>query len=260
MKITPLFHKQEILSYLRQNPYLHLYSIGDLDDFFWPYTSWYALKSEAAIQAVVLMYSGVTPPVLLALADELSPLHALLTGLLPRLPPTFYAHLSPGLETNLEQRFSLDAHGPHYKMALTHPDRIITVDTTQVVLLTPSDYVQAAQLYEISYPDNAFDPRMLETGQFVGLREGDQLISIAGIHVYSETYRVAALGNITTHPDYRGRGLARVVTACLCQKLLEAVDHIGLNVKADNTAAIRLYQTLGFQVVAPYGEFTVRLK
>ncbi|MDY6785807.1 MAG: GDP-mannose 4,6-dehydratase, partial [Cyanobacteriota bacterium] len=40
----------------------------------------------------------------------------------------------------------------------------------------PNDYVQASQLYEISYPDNAFDPRMLETGQFVGLRDGDQLI------------------------------------------------------------------------------------
>lgn len=260
MQITNLHHKNEILSFLRQNTYLHLYGIGDLDDFFWPYTTWYALKSEEAIEAVVLIYSGMTPPVLVALDDDVSPLQNLLLRLLPMLPMTFYAHLNPGLEDTLDQWFALISHGPHYKMALTDPNRVTAVDTAQVVPLTPNDYVQASQLYEISYPDNAFDPRMLETGQFVGLRDGDQLISIAGIHVYSETYRVAALGNITTHPAYRGQGLARTVTARLCQMLLESVDHIGLNVKADNLAAIKLYQTLGFEVVAPYEEFTVTLK
>lgn len=260
MQITNLHHKNEILSFLRQNTYLHLYGIGDLDDFFWPYTTWYALKCEESIEAVVLIYSGMTPPVLVALDDDVSPLRNLLMHLLPMLPMTFYAHLNPGLETTLDQRFALISHGPHYKMALSDASRVTTVDTTQVMSLTPNDYVQASQLYEISYPGHAFDPRMLETGQFIGLRDGDQLISIAGIHVYSEAYRVAALGNITTHPAYRGRGLARTVTAKLCQMLLESVDHIGLNVKADNIAAIKLYQTLGFEVVAPYEEFTVTLK
>jgi len=45
----------------------------------------------------------------------------------------------------------------------------------------------------------------------------------------------------------------------LCVRLRRTVDHIGLNVKADNAAAIRLYEGLGFEVVAEYLEssFTV---
>ena len=34
--------------------------------------------------------------------------------------------------------------------------------------------------------------------------------------------------------------------------------HVGLNVKADNGAAISCYKKLGFEPVASYGEFMVR--
>jgi len=72
--------------------------------------------------------------------------------------------------------------------------------------------------------------------------------------VYSPRQRVAALGNITTHPEHRGRGHARAVTARLCQHLAESTDHIGLNVKAHNVTAIRCYESLGFEVAAKYDE------
>ena len=37
----------------------------------------------------------------------------------------------------------------------------------------------------------------------------------------------------------------------------ETVDHIGLNVKADNAPALACYRRLGFEVAAEYGEFMV---
>ena len=73
----------------------------------------------------------------------------------------------------------------------------------------------------------------------------------------SPRYRVAALGNIATHPKYRGKGYGTAVTAKLCGSLLREVDHIGLNVKADNKSAIRCYEKLGFEVVCSYGEYEV---
>ena len=101
---------------------------------------------------------------------------------------------------------------------------------------------------------------MLETKQYYGIRQSGELVSAAGVHVYSRRYKVAALGNITTHPKYRGRGYGRTVTAKVCNSLLHDIDDVGLNVKADNTSAIMCYERLGFEVVDSYGEFEVELK
>jgi predicted GNAT family acetyltransferase len=84
-----------------------------------------------------------------------------------------------------------------------------------------------------------------------------RLVSAAGVHVYSEHYRVAAIGNVVTHPAHRNRGYAGLVTARLCRSLLEKVEHVGLHVKADNAAALACYRKLGFEIIASYREFMV---
>ena len=101
---------------------------------------------------------------------------------------------------------------------------------------------------------------MLESGQYFGYFEDHHLVSIAGIHVYSPAYNAAALGNITTHPDYRGDGFATKVTAACCQSLLKNITRIGLNIKADNLAGLTLYKKLGFTEYASYGEFMLHRK
>ena len=70
-------------------------------------------------------------------------------------------------------------------------------------------------------------------------------------------HRVAALGNVATRPDLRGRGLARIAVAATCQALRPHVDHLGLNVDAANAEGIRLYEGLGFVRVATYEEVRV---
>ncbi len=72
--------------------------------------------------------------------------------------------------------------------------------------------------------------------------------------MYSARYRVAALGNVATDPALRGQGLAQQATAQLCRSLFATVSTIGLNVKADNVAAIACYRKLGFEVAAEYEE------
>lgn len=264
-----LHDKSQIEAFLQKNVFLHIYSLGDLDDFFWPYTIWYAAlpagaRQEEGIKAIILLYVGQALPTLLALADnveaEMKPMKDLLNSLTHLLPRQFYAHLSPGLETVMADQFHLAPHGEHYKMALRDKSRLQTVDTTQVGPLSRQNLAEILALYEASYPGNWFDPRMLDTGQYFGLKVDGTLLSIAGIHVYSKAYQVAALGNITTHPDYRGRRYGQAVTARLCQSLAESVEHIGLNVKADNQGAISLYKKLGFETVCSYGEYMVTTK
>ncbi len=257
----PIFihDKSELEKYLLKNLHINYYHIGDLDDFFWPYTSWLASKENDQVQALVLLYSGVFPVVLLAIENN-NPqeMRALLNASLPIFPKNMYCHLSPGLEEIFKEEYDLVHHGEYNKMGLTHPEKLDLFNTENVVSVGQDNLPEIQELYTASYPGNWFDARMLETGQYVGLRDADsKLISIAGIHVYSPAYKVAALGNITTHPEKRGQGLGTTISAGLCKKLLESVDSIGLNVKADNQAAIHAYEKIGFEKVAVYHEWTL---
>jgi RimJ/RimL family protein N-acetyltransferase len=254
MDIVSLHNKSEIEQYLRQNTLIHLYELGDLDDFFWQYTTWYALNEAEQVQSLVLLYSAINPPVLLAISENLPAMRDLLQSSIHLLPGRFYAHLSGDLSTLLTTHYRVDSHGLHYKMALADASRLETVDTSEVIPLTEADLQSLQTLYRVSYPGNSFDLRMLETGHFYGIRRNNALISVAGVHVYSLRYKVGVVGNVTTHPAYRGKGLGTSVCARLCRELLRTVEHIGLNVKADNASAIGSYKRLGFIVVGEYEE------
>lgn len=256
-----LHERAEIEAFLRRDVWQNLYHLGDLDDAFWPYTIWYAHVDQGAVTALALLYTGLTLPCLLALGgSDLVALRALLTELEPLLPPRFYCHLSPGAEPGLARAYRLSGRGHHLKMALVDPDRIAQVADRDAVPLSAADAREVAAFYDVSYPDHWFEPRMLETGCYFGRRVAARLVSVAGVHVYSRRQRVAALGNVATHPEHRGCGHATAVMARLCEHLKRDVDHVGLNVKADNTSALRCYERLGFEVVAEYEEYMAKLE
>jgi ribosomal protein S18 acetylase RimI-like enzyme len=256
-----LHTKKDVEEFCRKNPFLHLYSIGDLDDFFWPHTIWFALQNAGQVRQLVLFYTDLTMriPALLALAESpVELMRELLGALLPVLPRRFYAHLSENTANVFADDYRVESHGRFHKMGLIDDSLLAAVDATEAVALTVADTPELLALYGASYPGNWFVPRMLQTGFYFGVRRGGKLLSVAGVHVYSPPYRVAALGNITTRPDVRGKGLATLATARLCQELRRAgIESIGLNVKAENRSAVACYERLGFQHVADYGEYSV---
>jgi len=255
-KTNRLYDKSAIEAFLRRSPFLHLYALGDLDDRFWPATTWYGRIEAGEIRAVALLYGGLGLPTLLALGGEEMPhLEELLRSILPLLPRRFYTHLSPGLAGILGHHYRLEPHGEHDKMALVHLDRLPFTEIPGVVRLTEADLEEVLQFYAGSYPGNWFEPQMLQSGPYFGMRGPGGLVSIAGVHVWSPRYRVAALGNVATHPGQRGRGYGRAVTGTLCTHLLCTADTIGLNVKSDNAAAIACYRALGFEPCACYEEY-----
>lgn len=260
--IVSLHAKDEIEAFCRQNLFLHIYALGDLDDVFWPHTIWFALRDGGRVRQLVLLYTDCSMPTVLAYAEPpVGPLRDLLGGLRVLLPRRFYAHLTDGVADVLADDYRIQAHGAYHKMGLTDPSRLAAIDGAEAVALTPADNEDLQALYKASYPGNFFVPRMLETGAYFGVRRGPALVSVAGVHVYSPHYKVAALGNITTRPDVRGQGLATTATARLCRELLRAgIEHVGLNVRADNHSAAACYKKLGFEWVADYGEYTLELK
>ena len=272
MDANCLHDKATIERYLRADAELHIYSLGDLDDFFWPHTMWFGHETDGRLDAVVLLYVGMSVPTLLALSRGGDALPALVRSIAHLLPVRFNAHLSPGIASVLEPTHRLTASGPHLKMSLdptalcrnrpAAPPRADEGEGTagEPCRLTTDDLPALLALYEASYPENWFDPRMVETGQYFGIRDGTRLISAAGIHVYSPRYGVAALGNIATLPSHRGRGFAARVTERLCRSLADERITVGLNVRADNAAAIACYRRIGFETVATYEELVVERK
>lgn len=253
MNIHILHNKPEILGFLMKSPELQVYSIGDLDDFFWPKTIWYALKEGNEIKSIVLLYVGMSTPTLLAIYDkDFESTQQLLKGIKSFLPTKFYAHLSPNLLDIFGKQNTIESYGPHYKMALKKTPPVIIDEN--IKRLNVNDIQSIFEFYTSSYPDNWFDKRMLETQKYFGYFIDDRLVGIAGIHVYSKEYRVAALGNIATHPNYRGRQIGYKLTSHLCLDIMQDTSHIGLNVKSDNIAAISCYRKVGFEIVGNYDE------
>jgi len=255
MSIIELSDKQQIAAFLRRNLYLNIYQLGDLDDFFWPHTRWWGWREQGELRALVLLYTGLSAPTVLALADRDHQYLASLTSeLLPRMPDEVYIHYTAGLEDALASRYKLHSRGEHLKMGLTDKPLLRSADSSEVEQLSVEHESELNALYAEAYPGNWFDRRMLETERYFGLRRDGALVSVAGVHVVSREFGVAALGNITTHPDWRGKGLAQIVTAKVCQVLHADGCEIGLNVKTDNIPAIRCYEALGFTEAARYQE------
>ncbi len=253
MDIQILHDRSVIFAFLKGNVELQTYCIGDLDDFFWPKTIWYALVDRDEILAIALLYAGMETPTLLSFYDG-APTYSreLLSRIRPILPNKFYAHLSPGLVEVFGQQHVTAHYGMNYKMVLHKQP--LEIDDSNIRLLTVVDLPMIQDFYSVAYPDNWFDKRMLETNKYYGYVTGDRLVGVAGVHVYSGDYKVAALGNIATHPEHRGQQIGYKLTLKLCVDLRKTVDAIGLNVRSNNGIAINCYEKIGFDIIGEYEE------
>ncbi|MFE2724255.1 GNAT family N-acetyltransferase [Kitasatospora sp. NPDC059327] len=258
MPLQSLHDRAALEARFRRDPALHLMELGDLDDLLWPHTSWFSLAPDGP---VALLYAVGDIPTVLAFggADEASAVEDLVRELLPVLPRRFFGHLTGDAAKILADAYEVRPHGTLLRMALTDPGR--AAEAYPVGRWTPAplgraDLPELEELFAAAYPGNWFDDRMVDTGQYLGARLDGRLVAVAGVHAWSPVQRVAVLGNVTTHPEVRRQGAAGACVAALCRQLAETADHIGLNVRADNGAAVDLYRRLGFTDVTTFTEAT----
>ena len=112
------------------------------------------------------------------------------------------------------------------------------------------------------FTPDAFAEYQVKQGAFFGVEDGaGGLAAVGGTHIVDYTSGVAAIGNLYTRPDRRGRGYAgAVLEAIVAEVRANGATTIVLNVDQRNTGARRLYEQHGFIVHCPYieGEATAR--
>jgi ribosomal protein S18 acetylase RimI-like enzyme len=111
--------------------------------------------------------------------------------------------------------------------------------------LLPIEIGELNRLYQLGFASWLPSSSIAE-GVYYGIRVGGRLVAAAGTHVVSPQARLAVVGNVLTHIDYRGRGYATAVTGAVTAELLRTCDQVALNVRSDNPPALQAYRRLGY--------------
>jgi len=240
--------------HFRKDPALFGYHLGDLDDFHFANCQWMVDQQGREFIEVVLVYYGLDVPTVLAfgLTDRFP---EFVREIAPLLPRRFHCHHRAEIVPFLAPLYSRRPLGRSLRMALAAGSQPPSgSDEYTIIRLDQSHVERLTALYRSSFPSSYFSPAMLATGKYLGIEEEGAIVAVAGVHCYSPKYRVAALGNVVTHKDHRGRGLATAVCGALSAELLGEGLDLCLNVDADNAAAIHCYEKLGFFVKHEFEE------
>ena len=102
---------------------------------------------------------------------------------------------------------------------------------------------QILALVELTQP-GPFGPRTIELGEYVGCFDGARLVAMAGERMHAPPLR--EVSGVCTHPDARGRGLARRLMLHLVRREMQRGETPFLHVMSSNTGAHALYLRMGF--------------
>lgn len=231
--------------FLAREPVRTAYLLGDLDPLFFPYARYFVYFGEKEPLAVAMRYDGLSAPALLTYGST-DHVPLLLAALSHRLPSRVYVHLpeehAPAYESLLGDTRSLRRMA---RLGLDRSRFVPPADLTGVSRATHADTADIIDLYRF-YPDSFFEPYHLETGYYFVARDEGRVVSVAGVHAVSFEHDIGVLGNIVTHPDFRGRGHSTNCTGRLVEELFLRLSRLALNVSADNDSARSVYARLGF--------------
>lgn len=103
-------------------------------------------------------------------------------------------------------------------------------------------------LTQLTHP-GPFGKETIRFGHYRGIFIGDRLAAMAGQRLHPVPY--AEISAVCTHPDFQGKGLAGILLRDQIKRVIAESGIPFLHVKTSNTAAVRLYQRLGFAVRRP---------
>lgn len=100
-------------------------------------------------------------------------------------------------------------------------------------------------LVELTKPGPFID-KTIDFGNYIGVFDSNRLASMNGQRFNPHPYREVSA--VCTHPDFLGNGYAFELLVKQVNQVLEQHEIPFLHVRADNSAAIKLYEKVGFKI------------
>ena len=235
-------------TFLAQDRLYAAYAICDLEDREFSRTRWGAAYDGDHIVAVGLEYTGPTPQPLFVMGRT-EGIGAVLRDVIR--PRAAYIAARQEMLPAIEAHYRVDP-GPQMVRMWVDRSHFKPYPAT-VQRLLPVEIGELNRLYQLGFA-SWLPATAIADGVYYGMRVNGRLVAAAGTHVISHGARLAVVGNVLTHMDYRGRGFATAVTGAVTAELLRSCDQVVLNVRSDNPPAINAYRHLGYSEHARFEE------
>lgn len=119
------------------------------------------------------------------------------------------------------------------------------VSDPRIEKLTEADAAEMVALAALTKP-GPLTLRAQALGAFFGIRIEGRLAAMAGERMKQDG--LSELSGVCVHPDFRGRGLARLLSIFVTHRILRRSETPYLHAYATNEAAIALYESIGYEL------------
>ena len=218
------------------------YALGQLEPGLFERTRWYWARGDTGAALVLHSKGGLGDATfVMGDPDAVAAILSVQPG-----PAQSYATCQPQHLSALQHVYRLANQQPMIRMSV-RGDTFRPVDTVQTVRLSGLDIRKVNALYASEGGPSYYVPDHIEHGVYCGVIVDGRLVAVAGTHVVSPQEGVAVVGNVFTHPAYRGRGYATAATGSVTGALLAFCDDVVLTVDPKNQPAVAAYRKLGYQ-------------
>ncbi|MEB3286587.1 MAG: GNAT family N-acetyltransferase [Vampirovibrionales bacterium] len=147
-----------------------------------------------------------------------------------------------------------DSTDPNWKIKFTAPilqmvcqhfiPPVLKTNAPSIELLDDTFIPEMLALTQLTEP-GPFKEQTNRMGDYYGILQNGRLAAMSGVRLHLQDY--TEVSAVCTHPDFQGKGFAKLLVAKVSQDILANGKTPFLHVKADNAGAIYVYEQLGFK-------------
>jgi RimJ/RimL family protein N-acetyltransferase len=243
--VRPVRDRETIRGLLETKRPYAAYALGQLDPRLFRLSEWWMAEGEGR-RALLLHSRGGLGNATFAMGEA-----GALEAVLRVHPGSRSAFLTCEVHHigTVERYFELSQRTTMIRMLVT-ADTFKPCYEPPVRRLGGRDARSINHLYRGDGVPSFYTPRQVDDSIYFGADHDGSLVAIAGTHVISSAASIAVVGNVYTHPTYRGQHLAQATTSAVTERLLASCREVVLSVDPTNAPAVRAYERLGFREVA----------